>query len=166
MTRIAPAVLSGLLALMAPVACTSPSKNAPADAAHTTAKPAAPVGVSATLEDGKAHVKLRFDTSASDVQVDISGVDGLAVTSAATPVRGASFDKASTSEFDVAYNPGVGRSHLVVAIRGTFQGSYMTKVASFSTGAPTVEQQKSQGSVLTGDEGERLMVLPAAPEAQ
>ncbi|MCE9666447.1 hypothetical protein LY474_01360 [Myxococcus stipitatus] len=180
MNRFAPAVLSGLLALMAPVACTSPSQNTPVDgsaeesqqaaaldaAPHNTAKPAAPVEVDARLADGKAHVTVRFAAPASKVQVDVSGVDGLAVKSNATPVAGGRFNAEATTEFDVDYTPGTGQSHLVVSVTGSFQGRRMVKVSTFATGEPTVEQQKAQGTVLTGDEGQRLMVMPAGPESK
>ncbi|MFP2932849.1 hypothetical protein ACLESO_48430 [Pyxidicoccus sp. 3LG] len=178
MNRKALAVLSGLLALTAPVACTSQAKStpttgsqadtAPADKADTrkahrpdTAKPSAPVKVDAKLGEDRALVTLRFDAPATDVQVNISGVDGLTVTSASTPVNGASFVASGEQRFDVAFTPGAGRSHLVVSVTGTFQGAHQSKVTSFAVGTPTEAQMKSSGTTVTGGDGERIKIMPS-----
>jgi hypothetical protein len=162
MNRKALAVLSGLLALTAPLACTSSAKSTPPAAGKAdTAKASAPVAVDAELGDGRARVTLRFSAQATDVDVEISGVDGLTVKSAATPVKGGSFTRAAVSTFDVEFTPGVGRSHLVVAVSGDFEGGRRSKVASFAVGTPTVEQQKSSGTTMTGSDGERIKVMPS-----
>lgn len=176
MNRIAPALLSGLLALVAPVACTSPAKSSPAgsgtaDTASqangaTTGKISAPVEVGASLAGDKATVTLRFQGPADDVQVDISGLDGLRVTSETTPMRGARFEQATTTTLDVDFTPGDGRSLLVVAISGTFRGAPMTKVATFSVGEPSVQQQKTQGDVVTGDDGQPIKLMPSSDSAR
>ncbi|MFP2904040.1 hypothetical protein ACLESD_02995 [Pyxidicoccus sp. 3LFB2] len=165
MNRTALAVLSGLLALTAPVACSSQAKSAPSPAGKAdvaTAKVSAPVAVDAKLDGGRAHVTLRFDASASDVQVNVSGLDGLTVRSAGTPVAGNSFTKSGETSFDVEFTPGPGRSHLVVAVTGSFEGSHMSKVASFAVGTPTAEQKQSSGTTVTGSDGERIKVMPAS----
>ncbi|WP_164021405.1 hypothetical protein [Pyxidicoccus trucidator] len=165
MNRTALAVLSGLLALTAPLACSSQSKSTPSagdQADVATSKVSAPVAVDAKLDGERAHVTLRFDAPATDVQVNVSGADGLSVRSAATPVAGTSFMKAGETSFDVEFTPGPGRSHLVVAVTGSFQGSHMSKVASFAVGTPSAEQQKSSGTTVTGSDGERIKVMPSS----
>lgn len=169
MNRTALAVLSGLLALTAPVACSSQAKSTPpvdsrADVA--TAKVSAPVTVDAKLAGERAHVTLRFNAPASDVQVHVSGVEGLSVRSGATPLAGTRFTNAGETSFDVDFTPGPGRSHLVVAVTGTFQGSHMSKVASFAVGTPSAEQQKSSGTTITGSDGERIKVMPSSGQSQ
>jgi hypothetical protein len=174
MNRKALAVLTGLLALTAPVACSSQSKATPAAEAQAHASPApgdtakvsAPVAVDAKLDGDKARVTLRFDAPASDVRVDVSGVDGLTVKSPARPVDGASFVQSAQSSFDVAFTPGPGRSLLVVAVSGTFQDGHRTKVASFDVGTPTVEQQRSPGTTVTGSDGERVKIMPVDGQPQ
>ncbi|WP_164001510.1 hypothetical protein [Pyxidicoccus caerfyrddinensis] len=161
MNRKALTVLSGLLALTAPVACSSQAKSTTPPASTDTAKVAAPVAVEAKVDDKQAHVTLRFDSPASDVQVNVSGVDGLAVKSAGSPVKGGSFARSDETSFDVDFTPGTGRSLLVVAVTGTFQGSPMSKVVSFSVGTPTAEQQKTSGTTVTGSDGERIKVMPS-----
>lgn len=168
MNRTALVILSGLLALTAQVACSSQAKSTPpsgnrADVA--TAKVSAPVTVDAKLDGERARVTLRFNAPASDVQVNVSGVDGLTVRSGATPVAGTSFTNAGETSFDVDFTPGPGRSHLVVAVTGTFQGGPLSKVASFAVGTPTAEQ-KSSGNTITGSDGERIKVMPSSGQAQ
>lgn len=162
MNRKALTVVSSLLALMAPVACSSHAKpTTPAAASQDTAKVSAPVTVNAELDGERARVTLRFDAPASDVQVSVSGVDGLTVRSAASPVQGGSFARAEEKSFDVDFTPGAGRSHLVVAVTGTFQGAHLSKVSSFAMGKPTEAQQKSGGTTMTGSDGQRIKVMPA-----
>ncbi|WP_426750440.1 hypothetical protein [Myxococcus sp. Y35] len=156
------AALSSLLALTAPVACTSQSKSNPTPAeSGDTQKVAAPVQVDAKVGENQAHIVLRFDAPATDVQVNISGVDGLKVTSVPTPVTG-SFTEDSVSEFDVSFTPGAGRSLLVVTVTGVFRGTHLSKVSSFNVGTPTAEQQKAAGTTVTGDDGQPIKVLPSA----
>ena len=174
MNRMALAVLSSLVALMAPVACTSPSTPPPppapsspqSKASHDTAKLSAPVSVEAQLGEGKARVTLRFDAPGTDVKVNVSGVDGLVVTSAPTPVDGASFVDSAVSTFDVEFTPGEGRSHLVVAVSGTFRGSPLSQVRTFAIGKPTAAQEKGTGSVVTGSDGQRIKVMPVDQQPQ
>ena len=167
MNRTALTVLSTLLALTAPVACSSQAKSAPTSGSKAdvaTAKVAAPVTVDAKLDGKRAHVTLRFEAPASHVQVNVSGVDGLTVRSAPTPVAGTHFTNASETSFDVDFTPGPGRSHLVVAVTGTFQGSHMSKVASFAVGTATAEQQKASGTILSDSDGERIKVMPSSEQ--
>ncbi|MFY2564525.1 hypothetical protein ACN469_43465 [Corallococcus terminator] len=176
MNRIAPAVLSGLLALLAPVACTSPAKSSPAGSGSadtsshasgaSSAKLSAPVEVDAQVDGDKATITLRFQGPADDVQVSLSGVDGLRVTSDTTPLRGARFEQATTRTLDVDFAPGDGRSHLVVTVSGTFRGAPMAKVATFSVGKPSAEQQKTQGEVVTGDDGQPIKLMPSSDSAR
>ncbi|WP_224365164.1 hypothetical protein [Hyalangium versicolor] len=162
MNRMALAVLTSLLSLLPSAACTPTAKAAPDSSSKAdTAKVSAPVTVDAQLQEGQARVTVRFDSPASDVKINVHGVDGLVVKSAATPVAGSSFTQASTSTFDVAFTPGPGRSHLVVGIEGSFNGTQRSTVKSFAVGTPSAEQQKSQGNVITGDDGQRIKILPS-----
>jgi hypothetical protein len=163
MNRRALVVLPSLVTLLLAGACSSSAKPAP-DAAATapeTAKVSAPVSVDAQLAEGQARVTVRFDSPASDVKVSIYGLDGLVVKSSATPVDGASFVKDAVTTFDVAFSPGVGRSHLAVAVSGSFKGGQRSSVSTFSVGTPTPEQQKTPGNVVTGPDGQRIKVMPA-----
>ncbi len=119
------------------------------------------MAVDAQLSDGQAHVTVRFSSPASNVKINVYGVDGLVVKSAATPVDGSNFAEASVTTFDVAFTPGPGRSNLVVAVNGSFRGAQRSSVSSFAVGTPSPEQQQSVGNVVTGDDGQRIHVMPA-----
>jgi hypothetical protein len=169
MNRKALAVLPGLLALLAPVACTSsgtatsPSNTSNAkteSAGYETAKMSAPISVDAQMGEGQARVTVRFASPGTDVRVGVSGTDGLVVKSNPTPVDGANFVESSISTFDVDFAPGEGRSHLVVAVSGTFKGSHLSKVSTFAIGTPTTAQQNASGKAVTGSDGERIKVMP------
>jgi ABC-type glycerol-3-phosphate transport system substrate-binding protein len=161
MNRMALAVLPGLAALLLAGACTSPAKSAASTVTGAeTAKLTVPVAVEAQLGDGQAKVTLRFEAPASNVKVHVYGVDGLVVKSAETLVDGASFVKDAVTTFDVAFTPGVGRSHLAVAVSGSFQGGARSSVSTFAVGEPSPGQQKGSGNVVTDEDGQRIKVMP------
>ncbi len=167
MNRMALAVLPSLAALLLAGACTSPAKSATnTSTGAETAKASAPVSVNAQLGEGRAQVTVRFESPASNVKVHIYGVDGLVVKSPATPVDGASFVKDAVSTFDVAFTPGEGRSHLAVAVTGSFPGGQRSSVATFAVGTPSAEQQKSPGTIVTGPDGQPIKVMPAPANGQ
>lgn len=130
-------------------------------AAGDTRKTSAPVEVTAELGRGTAKLELRFDAPGTDVRVDLKGVDGLVVSSAATPMAEATVKQAERRALDVAFAPGQGRSHLVVSVSGTFRGARLSQVVTFAVGEATAEQRAGPGTVLTGRDGERVKVLPA-----
>ena len=164
MNRLALAVFSSLLTLVS-LACTSPAKAAPDSRNEPVAgKVSAPVTVDAQLKEGQAHVTVRFASPATDVKINVYGVDGLAVKSAASPVEGSSFTEASVATFDVEFTPGPGRSHLVVAVNGSFRGAQRSSVSSVAVGSPTAAQQQSPGNVVTGDDGQRIKVMPTGED--
>jgi len=162
MNRRALAVLPSLVTLLLAGACSSSAKPTPDSAATApeTAKASAPVAVDAQLGEGQARVTVRFDSPANDVKVNVYGLDGLVVKSAATPVDGSSFVKDAVSTFDVTFTPGTGRSYLAVAVSGSFQGGPRSRVSTFAVGAPSPEQQKTPGNVMTGPDGQRIKVMP------
>ena len=128
----------------------------------------APVAVEATLADGAGRVTVRFDAAASDVRVDVWGVDGLAVSSAATPVAGARFEQGETATFDVVYTAAAGRSALAVSVAGVFAGSSRASVVSFEVASPAADRKNGltgttdrprPGTVVETDDGDRVKVL-------
>lgn len=162
MNRMALAVFSSLLTLLLSPACSPTAKAAPNSSNEPrTSKVSAPVTVEAQLGDGQAHVTVRFSSPATNVKIGVYGLDGLVVKSAATPVNGSSFTEASVTSFDVAFTPGPGRSNLVVAVNGSFRGAQRASVSTFAVGTPSAEQQQSVGTVVTGDDGQRIKIMPA-----
>lgn len=162
MKRIVIAAAALLLAPPALAACAghaSEKKATTARAEH--GKPQAPVDVTAALDRGRATVTVRFHSAASEVAVDVHGVDGLTVTSAARPLSGGQFAAGESVSLEVAFTEGPGRSHLAVSVTGRFGAAARTAVASFAVGEPTAEQQKAAGSVTTDSQGRRIKLLPA-----
>jgi hypothetical protein len=160
MDRIALAVTTAL-ALAAGAGCAPQTPAAPAaSSAPADGKAKAPVSIEAQLQDGSGRVTVRFGAAAKDVKVEVRGTGGLAVTSEAVPLEGASFDAGAARTFDVAFTPGPGRSHLSVAVSGKFRGAGRSgTVTTFSVGEPTPEQQKASGTVIERG-GERIKVVP------
>jgi len=140
---------------------TEPSAAPAGPGSGDTQKTSAPVEVTAELGRGTAKVQVRFDAPGSNVRVDVKGVDGLVVSSAATPVSEATVKQAEVRALDVAFAPGQGRSHLVVSVAGVFGGASLNRVVSFAVGEPTAAQRTSPGTVITGSDGERVKVQPA-----
>lgn len=163
MNRMTFAVLPGVLALLALAACSSSPKSTPAPEPAVHGKMEAPVVVNAEMEDSSARVTVRFDTPATGVRVSVHGVDGLVVTSPPTLADGVNFPRDTTASYDVAFERGAGRSHLVVSVSGEFKGAQRMRVASFAIGTPTDSQRSSSTTKAEGANGERIKVMPADP---
>ena len=124
-------------------------------------KPHAPATATAQLRPGSATVTVRFDSPASDVTIAVNGVDGLVVTSAASPVQGGRFARGQKATFDVSFSEGPGRSHLAVSVTGSFAAARRNMVQTFAVGSPTAEQQKSAVPATNDSLGQRIKVMPA-----
>jgi hypothetical protein len=162
MSRLALATAALLVAFPAIAdgpAAAPPAKAAPAKTVH--GKPQAPVSVTTRLGSGAATVTVRFHSAATDASVEVHGVDGLEVTSDATPLSGARIARGEAVTFDVAFTEGVGRSHLAVGVSGNFGGMRRSTVASFAVGKPTPEQLKPAGAAATDAKGQPVKVMPA-----
>jgi len=163
MNRIAAAVLAALLALPALADGPAPKAIAKKGAAKApVGKPRAPATATARIGAGVATVTVRFDSAATDASVAVHGVDGLVVTSDASPISGGRFARGQTVAFDVAFTPGVGRSNLVITIGGTFTGRQQHVSQTFAVGTPTPEQLKPATPPVTDSDGQRIKVMPGA----
>lgn len=159
MFRITAALLIVLFALPA-FAENTVSKPKCKTASKKHGKLMAPVVINAQLAGNAASVTVRFNSAGKDLEINVSGVDGLHVTSTPLPVSGAEVVKGETTTFDVTFVPGTGQSHLVVAVTGKFNGATRSSVQSFAVGSPTVEQQKPVGTTKTDSSGQRIKVMP------
>jgi hypothetical protein len=139
--------------------CTTPTSAV--SPVPTKGKPTAPVEVNAVLSEKSARLTLKFESEAKDVKVFVSGVDGLVVQGEGALVTDGVFARGETKTFDVAFTPGAGRSALVVSVSGSFNGAARARVASFTVGTGPLPQN---GEVITTDDGERVKVMPAAPQ--
>jgi hypothetical protein len=113
-------------------------------------KAQAPLRIETVLGAGTATVTVHFDRDATDVTVGVHGVDGLAVSGAATPISGASFAAGQSTSFEVAFTAGPGQGHLAVSAGGLFAGSRRATVSSFAGPPPHAE-------------GNPVKVMPSQP---
>ena len=169
MNRIAIAVVVALVAGPALAGCASHQAACPQDptAASTsgekmqiTGKMEAPVQVAAQVTQGTARVSVQFGADATDVRVNVRGVDGLQVTSPQDLAQGASFKKGDVATYDVSFVPGPGQSNLAVTVTGTFNGISQAAARSFAIGTPGPEKQ-GPGHVVEDSDGQRIKELPA-----
>lgn len=148
-----------LFSVLCLTACTTPtSATSPVPA---KGKPTAPVEVKAELSANAARVTVKFESDSSDVKIAVSGVDGLVVTGEPVLVEKGAFARGESKTFDVSFTPGAGRSALVVSVAGSFNGASRARVASFTVGDGPLPQA---GEVMTTDDGEKVKVMPAAPQ--
>ncbi len=131
-------------------------------ASVTGGKPAAPVDIAAIVHADRAEVEVSIRAAATSVDVRVSGVSGLTVTSPATVVSGAAFARGESAKAVVSFTPPAGRAHLVVAVAGTFDGIRGATTVSFTIGRPTPAQlRKAAEGVKVDASGERVEELPA-----
>jgi hypothetical protein len=140
----------------APKAAPAPGKAAPA----VRGKPQAPVAVSAKLDAGRATVTVQFHSAATAVTVEVHGVDGVVVSSAAVPLSGGRFARGQAVTFDVAYTEGPTPGLLAVSVSGDFPSGMRIATASFATGTPTPAQLKSAAPAATDSTGRRIKAMP------
>ena len=117
-------------------------------------KPSAPVDVTAELTPTHARLSVRFESGADVATISVSGIDGLAVTSAPGSER--SYKAAELAQVDVDYTGASGT--LVVNVTGTFNGARQSRVMTFAVGEvkPT-----STGTRVTPDNGAPFKALPS-----
>lgn len=140
-------------------ACITPvSASSPVPA---KGKPTAPVDVKAEIAPKSARLTVTFESDAKDVELAVSGIDGLVVEGEARLVDKGEFARGDTRTFDVVFKPGPGRSMLVVSVSGSFNGAPRARVASFTVGTGPLPQ--TPGQVITTDDGEKVKVMPATP---
>lgn len=149
-------VLSAVLS----ACCTTPTTAS--SPVPSKGKPTAPVEVNAELSAKSARLTLKFEGEAKDVDVVVSGVDGLVVEGEATLVSDGTFARGESRTFEVNFTPGPGRSALVVSVSGSFSGASRARVASFTVGTGPLPE--TPGEVITTDDGEKVKVMPAAPQ--
>ena len=148
-----------LLAVLFLVSCTTPTTVS--SPSPTRGKPSAPVAVTAELSPKSAHVVVKFEADAKDVNVVISGVDGLVVEGKGAQLEKGTFARGEVRAFEVTFTaPAAGRSQLVVSVSGQFNGASRARVAAFTVGTGPLPE--TPGTVITTDDGERVKVMPAS----
>jgi hypothetical protein len=143
----------------APAAETKAEAKAEAGGEFRTQKPGAPVKVEGRLAASSAALSIDFAEDASDVTVEVWGVDGLVVTGAGEPVQGRRFGKGEKLEMDVSFTAPATRADLAVRVRGTFDGRVRERVQSFTVNAGAPSATPAPGEVRTGPDGKPVRVM-------
>lgn len=139
----------------------TPSVEANADEGGgvRTQKPGAPVKVEGRLAGSSAVLMVAFEEAASDVTVEVWGVDGLVVTSAKEPVQNRQFSRGDKASVEVAFTAPATRADLAVRVRGTFEGRVRERVQSFTVNAEAPSLTQPPGEVRTGPDGKPVRVM-------
>jgi len=140
---------------------TSAATNTDASGEHRTEKPGAPVKIEGSLSGSNAAISVMFEADASDVSVEVWGVDGLVVTSAKQPLQGARFARGDKAPIDVSFTAPANRADLAVKVRGTFGGRVRERVQSFSVNASAPPATNAPGEVKLGPDGQPVRVMKA-----
>lgn len=153
------------MALLAVVvaACSGGSDTA-RPAACTPTRPhfkhSAPIAITATdVTSTSATVRLLFEVDTHGLEVEIYGVDGLHVSSAASVTHGHRAGDAVT--IPVTFTAPAGAlSYLAVHVTGTFDGRSDRAVVTFPVGQATAESDAAP-DVVEDHEGQRVHVREA-----
>ncbi|TKD10211.1 hypothetical protein [Polyangium fumosum] len=135
--------------------------NAEEGSAVRTQKPGAPVKVEGKLGASSAALTVDFEEAASDVTVEVWGVDGLVVTSAKEPVQNRRFGQGEKVSVEVSFTAPATRADLAVRVRGTFDGRVRERVQSFTVNAGAPSLTQPPGELRTGPDGKPVRVLRA-----
>jgi hypothetical protein len=122
-------------------------------------KPSAPVTIEGKLDGSHAALEIVFEANASDVSIEVWGVDGLVVTSAKTPIQNRSFNANERVAVDVSFTAPATRADLAVSVRGTFAGRERARVRSFTVNASAPSLTPAPGDVRTGPDGRPVRVM-------
>jgi len=132
-----------------------------------TAKPSAPVVIDGRLEATNATFTVGFATDATDVTIDVWGVDGLTVTSMGITQGGQAvaqtrFSKGEHVDVNVSFTaPTTVQTNLAIRVRGNFGGSVRDRVQSFTVNGDLPAATKGPGEVKVGPDGRRVRVMKA-----
>ncbi|HVJ90426.1 MAG TPA: hypothetical protein VM580_11540 [Labilithrix sp.] len=127
-------------------AAPGPSATEKAGLSEPTAKPSAPVNVTATLATGAADLDVVFGADGSNITIEVWGVDGLKLKEGASPVSKPSVRNGQSVKVSVLYDAPATEANLAIRVRGTFNGREQAKVQSF-----TINVGNQPKGALTGE---------------
>ena len=132
-----------------------------------TAKPSAPVVIDGKLDATNATLAVGFVVDATDVTIDVWGVDGLTVTSMGITKGGQAVAQtrfAKGEHVDVAVSftaPTNVQTNLAIRVRGNFGGGVRERVQSFTVNGELPAATKGPGDVRVGPDGTPVRVMKA-----
>lgn len=153
-----------VLAALSAVACSHEKPVVVTAPLPESGKRAAPVAITAEVKEDAAILTVSFEGAGEAVDVDVSGLDGLTVQSPATLMSAGAVQAREVKTWPLRLTRTAGRNALVVAVKGTFSGSPLMRVVTFTLGEGPLRQS---GVKVVSDDGQAVKVMPAAtPKAQ
>jgi len=126
-----------------------------------TAKPSAPVNVTAALKAGAADMDVVFGADGTNITIEVWGVDGLKLKGGATPVSEPSVRNGQSVKVSVLYDAPTTASNLAIRVSGTFNGREQAKVQSFTINAGSQPQSALAGESKVDKDGRPVKVMKA-----
>lgn len=132
-----------------------------------TAKPSAPVVIDGRVEAANATIDVGFVVDATDVTIEVWGVDGLTVsnttiTRGGQAVASTRFSRGEHVDVKVSFTaPATVRTNLAIRVRGNFGGSVRERVQSFTVNGDLPAATKAPGEVKVGPDGTPVRVMKA-----
>jgi len=145
-----------LSTILAVTACSTPRETKVPEQISTV-KPGAPTQLEAQLSDGSAKLKLRFEGPGENVWVSVSGIDGLIVTSPSEVLNAVGVKAFEVKPLAVSFTRSPGRGHLVISVRGTFNGAIQSRVHTIAIGEGPL---KNDGKIQVTDDGDAVKLMP------
>ncbi|MDC0745348.1 hypothetical protein [Polyangium mundeleinium] len=124
-----------------------------------TAKPSAPVNVTATLKPGAADLDVVFGADGSNITIEVWGVDGLKLKGGASPVSEPSVRNGQSVKVSVLYDAGATESNLAIRVSGTFHGREQAKVQSFTINVGSQPKGALAGESKVDKDGRPVKVM-------
>lgn len=146
------------LSALALLACTHPRETPDVKVSAPLSgegKPTAPVEIASETTPTHAQLTVRFEASAEQATLTVSGLDGLTVTSA-TPGSERGYKQGERAVLDVDYTGDSGT--LVVSVSGTFNGARKSRVVTFAVGEV---KPVTGGTRVSPDNGAPFKALPS-----
>jgi len=125
------------------------------------------VVIDGKVEAANATLAVGFVAEATDVTIEVWGVDGLTVTSTGITKGGQAvaqtrFAKGDYVDVNVSFTaPTTVRSNLAIRVRGNFAGSVRERVQSFTVNGDLPSATKAPGEVKVGPDGNPVRVMKA-----
>lgn len=131
-------------------------------------KPSAPVVIDGKVEATTAKLGVGFVSEATEVNIEVWGVDGLVVTNSVLTRGGQAltlpsrFGKGEHVEVEVSFTaPTTVQTNLAIRVRGSFGGTVRERVQSFTVNGHLPAATKAPGEVKTGPDGTPVRVMKA-----
>lgn len=124
-------------------------------------KQQAPVTIEAELSQSTGRVLVRFAQAGTNVNVHLSGVEGLTLLGEPALATGRSVAAGEVLAWDVPLQPGPGQSMLVVRVSGSFGARERATVRAFPIGLKAEAQLRRAHEGETHVGGEAVKLLPA-----